>query len=536
MLLAGPGPMMELEVLVTRAARQGSVHIPDLLDTFALAVQGVHPHLGDAQRLDLHALSAAIAALPASASDAACLRFVPDLHGFAHTPLAAGIGRAGRLSDDSIAWEVKDGPAALLSRIALLCLVGHEARKAQRLRASAGKKALDSTTWALAMGHDEASITAAAAQSRDELLPWLTRKAPPEIHIHPGLAPQRWAERGSRAAERIVHHLAEAGMLNRPMHLWVGPSAVTACLSPYTRELRVPLTRWAQAQTLPTDWQPAGEHPSEDALYAIARDFLRTDARLVPEKRLAERTVGITGHTLDAVECDIIDCGRLELPLCDARLSPGRGDNWSAPPPVLVRLDSGGRGLEAPCLAKLLADVGHAVASITLFTDGPVDATVSAGAHAVDAIWPWGGQAPIILPAATPLRDPLPRGALLSAPGTPAAAAWGQASQWPRLTGLPVLGAATDAASLAAAVWQALHTASDAWDIGWWHVRREPGHALPAANIATHATLAIARLRHLWWGTPRPAQTSASAAAAASAHEVPTKRGGSTAWALRIKA
>ncbi|RYE93451.1 MAG: hypothetical protein EOO78_27085, partial [Oxalobacteraceae bacterium] len=186
----------------------------------------------------------------------------------------------------------------------------------------------------------------------------------PHTLVHHRFAPPRRRQASFAAGEDLVRLLAEAGLVDRPLHLFVGDSSFAECLSPYTRDLREQLLAWqATASSEPVDAEP-----SEDTLYELAASFVRSDPRLPAEKQVAERSVGIVRHHLDAgCELTVVDSVRLDWRCCDARL---QGVSLRSAPPVLVGLQGLDAAYLAPLLLHLLEVLGERLAGMLFVSHG----------------------------------------------------------------------------------------------------------------------------------------------------------------------
>ena len=242
------------------------------------------------------------------------------------------------------------------------------------------------------------------------------------------LKSQERRRRGERAGQRIASLLAESGYLTRPVHLWVGPGAVTECLSPYARDLRDALRTWALQKAhekhspLAEDLHEPSMQPSEDELYAIAHDFLRSDPRLPQERETAERSVGLTRHVVDGISLETIDLARIDLDLCDARLNVGY---IPSPAPVLLRLDPDPSDPDAFLLRSLLDTLGPTIASVTIVLEGSLLRGPPGSVLLPHLLIRWAGEQKLAPPATAPFdpedlngyaNGPVQRGAVLSVP------------------------------------------------------------------------------------------------------------------------
>lgn len=227
-------------------------------------------------------------------------------------------------------------------------------------------------------GLDELELQAADAQTDGAI--WLALLGDTELptaRLHTSLHPNRHRERYQRAGERIVTHLAEQGLAQRPVHLWVGPPVVVDCLSPYTRELSDVLVQWAakHPEMLGGDLRER-EHPAgEDVLYALAYDFLRSDSNLAKERAAADRSVGIGRECIDDIAFETVDLGRIDPAVVDSRLVGARAVEH--PAPVLLRVGPEPEDDGGALLRSLLDGLGEHIRSVTLVIDGsPINAPV----------------------------------------------------------------------------------------------------------------------------------------------------------------
>jgi hypothetical protein len=186
------------------------------------------------------------------------------------------------------------------------------------------------------------------------------------------------------------------GLADRPLHVVIGSPAVTDCVSPYTRELRSALLTWAERQgdALPGDLREVQHAPSEDVLYALAHEFLASDARLLDERLHADRTVGIQRHDLDGQPFELVDLGRIDPNVCDARLARLAPASDGA---VLLRLpldleDGSGSGV------RELLGAATNLRGITLVLDGTALLAAPGAVLLPSLLLRWAGESMIALP------------------------------------------------------------------------------------------------------------------------------------------
>jgi hypothetical protein len=428
----------ELETLILRAARRGVLDVAELLEAYVGLAPGNHPYLGDPRRVDLDAAVTALASLPQGLTDTREVLVVADLAGFAAEPVVSALLPAAKLPDGSLLVEGSFSLVSLVNLAAPLCLLAHEAAKAQRLllaesmapdeaesvppaavgpaesappvaappvaTASADEPPLDSATvraiiarLAFIWGVSERALEQAEADTQGALLRLLTGEVSlPPVRIHAALRPAAVRERGARAGERVAGALAEMGLAGRPLHLWIGNGVVSDCLSPYCRELRGVLTDWADQhpEQVGADLQGLTAAPGEDVLYALAHDFLRSDPALVPERDAADRTVGILRYAGNRFE--LIDLGRIDGAVCDARLAGLTVT--AAPAPVLVRLAPTLEDQEGAAIESLVELLGPTIASVTVTLDGTALSAAPGAVVVPNVAVRWAGLEKVAIP------------------------------------------------------------------------------------------------------------------------------------------
>ena len=203
---------------------------------------------------------------------------------------------------------------------------------------------------------------------------WADPRFNPLILVHPDLSQAACHSRGRHQGRAILGLLAEMGLASRPWHLWVGPRAPVALLSPYVRDLGDALTQWGAA--LPGLVVPE-DHPA--ARYAIADAFVASYPGLADERAEADRTVGIISARLHKLQAHIVDLARCQPELWDPRLpahnawQPQQGaDSHQAP--LLVQLPYAAAGLDERSLSALVArlsqSLGATLQSFTLCMPG----------------------------------------------------------------------------------------------------------------------------------------------------------------------
>lgn len=220
-------------------------------------------------------------------------------------------------------------------------------------------------------------VVLSARQARADASAGLQALAEPDFNptlwVHPDLSQDACHSRGRQQGRALLGLLAEMGLASRPWHLWVGPRAPVALLSPYVRDLGDALARWGAA--LPNVGAPE-DHPA--ARYAIADAFVASHVDLAQERAEADRTVGIISARVHKLEAHIVDLGRCLPDLWDPRLPPR--NVWQPrpdaphPAPLLVHIPYTAPGLDERTLSALLArlsqSVGATLQSLTVCLPG----------------------------------------------------------------------------------------------------------------------------------------------------------------------
>ncbi len=351
-----------------RAVRRGRVDLDDFLDPYAALRPGSHALLEDARRLDLAAVVAAFVALPRSLLSAPRLMAVPRLEGFTRTPIAGAGPRAALAADGTLLLETGLGQVSLVALIGALCALAWEQAKARRLLAGRVAEP-EMTSLAMDLGVEEALLRAAGDATGLAIFDLLRGVALPELRVHADCGEAATRERAEHSGRRVLAALAEMGLIERPIFLFIGSDLVTGILSPYARELRGPLLTWAAQKqpALGADLRDLSEPVGEDALYALAYDFVASDPTLAAERAQADRTVGILRYEGDGLPFELVDLGRIEPEGCDARLA---GLAAPTPAPVLVRLAYNLEDTDATLLRTLLEALGRRVIGAALVMEG----------------------------------------------------------------------------------------------------------------------------------------------------------------------
>jgi hypothetical protein len=242
----------------------------------------------------------------------------------------------------------------------------------------------------------------------------------------------------------------------------------------------------------------------EDALYAIAADFMATDERLSKERLEADRSVGIQRFDVDGQAFEIIDLGRVEAGVMDARIT-----RWylPEPAPVFLRLspdleDAGASGLEA-----LLATLGPALQSVTIVLEATSLEAAPGTVLLPDVLLSWAGEHKLAVPGAnrgdeselTSLAEGVETGgALLAVPhaGLLSTTHVSALAQRYKVRGIE-LGSSTSVAALADLVWAGV--LGPEVELTWAAVAAQyvrTGRA-SLATLSGQSALAVAKLRRI---------------------------------------
>ena len=456
----------EFDVLVARSIRRGRLDVGELLDAYGQLQPGGHPLIGERRCVDLEAMVAALTSLPRVLLDCHGIMVVTDLNGFDHTPVQSSVVPAGYLGDGTLLLEASLGYVSLMNIVAPMCLLAHELNKGHELLAKAGLVTVDSfaiekmdlfdapssekeekeeeekeedegkedefddqdqvaaaalARIAFALGVDQGRLEQADDATNGNLVRLLLAEVGlPEILLHHELTTAAISRKTRGRADTLLNTLAEMGLANRRLHLWIGDGVISDCLSPYTRDLRDVLIAWggANPQSLGGDLLSLDDTVSEDGLYALAHDFLRTDPALHRERAEAERTVGLIRCAVGESRYEIVDLGRVDPRVCDARLSA-----WhiSQPAPVIVRMGLDVEDTGASGLRHLLTTLSGSIASVTLVLDGTTLSGEPGTVLLPQLMVNWAGEEKLFLPSLQPLEidglvPAVLRGAMLSAP------------------------------------------------------------------------------------------------------------------------
>lgn len=232
--------------------------------------------------------------------------------------------------------------------------------------------------------------------------------SPPEVFVHPDLRDTACEARGKHRGRNILGWLAEMGLAARPWHLWIGPRAPIAVLSPYTRDLGEALWRWGQHSGAHPSDAPYDGGSAHPALYALADAFVADHPGLAQERAQAERSVGISQARVGGIEVAVVDVGRCAPSVWDTRLQQHNPWQEQDPrtAPLILQVPHAGlhhdeRGLSA-LVARLSHSLGATAQSITVCQPGHVRADRGDHLQATSVLCT-AGHWPLI--AATPVQQ-----------------------------------------------------------------------------------------------------------------------------------
>jgi hypothetical protein len=298
---------------------------------------------------------------------------------------------------------------------AVLCAASLTIR--ERLFGDATVHELTTAQLALRLGVDGEALAQACA---DDPALWSRLAALAQQPFTPRLIARDLPPVSGRAAalwQDVLAALAEVDADHKPLAVWVAPLWVADIVSPYAREVRPLLTRWAAQQEDLSALAEKLAQGDEDAAYLCAELFASAHAEVRTEKESAEANAGvITLHDAEGRALGkIVDGARLDAGHLDRRL----GDlSRLAPPAPIILLLASGEADVAYALRRLLCEVNAPFASVTICAEARTETLHSvAGARALDA-----AMRPLLLAAPA---DDVARAAGVALPHAAMAAALG---------------------------------------------------------------------------------------------------------------
>lgn len=207
--------------------------------------------------------------------------------------------------------------------------------------------------------------------------PFSVRLLSRNLHVASARAESLWQD--------LLAALAEVDADHKPLAVWVAPLWVADLVSPYTREVRPLLTKWAAQQEDLTALTARLADGDEDAAYLCADLFASVHREVREERETAEAACGVvTLHDTEGVAvAKVIESARLDARHVDRRL--GDLGRLTPPAPIVLVLASGDPDV-AYALRRLLCEVNAPFSSVTICAPA-LTASVNgvAGARALDA-------------------------------------------------------------------------------------------------------------------------------------------------------
>ena len=497
----------EFDALLTRAMRQGTLDPTELVDTYQKLQLSPPEPAEQIRRLASHLQS-----LPADLFACEEVTVVHQLEGLPYAPLpsrSSPFQSAWQETDEHLLVEMNFGKVSLVHFATHLCALAEYYLQTLETFGAPGQFAHreglshEAMAQELQLPTDELD---ALFEATHQLLPRLLvgELTFPELHIHASLNPENLNHAIHQAALGLLQTLAESGFTKRPLHLWIGNDLPVHHLSPYSRDLNEQLHSWAQQN--PERLGPDIPHPASsdpDVLYAVALDFLNSDATLQQERHQANREAGIQHLTLLNQPCEVVDLSQLDHGATDARLSRQAP---TSPCPVLIRLPHLLEDSEGQLLRTLTQKLGPALHGVTLAMPGSHLGHPPGSLLLPDLVLRWAGHRKTPLPIRSALQEVFPQneGGVLLTCQSGALISTGQLnhlSKELRLTGLNVgFGGLLEA--LADALWSG-HL-SPHCRVQWPMVAQDPTHSLrpSLAEIQAWAQVIHATLRPLLGAAP----------------------------------
>lgn len=345
--------LSELSVLIRRGVRRGVVDLDDILDTFILLFKLPHPKSDNAlQNLPIAAIFEAWVAFP--------LEEHPNIQIVAaHTNEQQDEDATVVDNYHAQTFTITPSFSTLVETFVQLLFLKYARATVEHVQQTKNLAPSD----VLTLFSDQTFAPAHVEQ----LCAWLLGPAALRRVFVENAFFERADSPTEGAVAQLLAHIAEQGLLQRPLHLFFGPPIFTWCLSPYVRDLREPIIQWARdfQTSVASDLHDLPDVIHEDLLYALAHDFNAIDPRLRDERHRADRTVGIFRFPLGVQLVDVIDCGRIDKKAIDVRIP---WQKFHAAPPVFIRLSITGGASEL--ITQLLSLTSDHIRGLTLVYDG----------------------------------------------------------------------------------------------------------------------------------------------------------------------
>lgn len=214
------------------------------------------------------------------------------------------------------------------------------------------------TRLALALGVDAPALMA-AVERRPAVLDRLVRLVQqphlPQLKTR-GINRSRDTQRAKALWREVLSGLAALDADNRPIVVWVAPLWVGDLVSPYVREVRPLLTRWASENAALESLGALIHSGDADAAYLCANLLASFDRNVRDEKENADASVGIfsINDPEGVAVAKVIDTGRLEANALDPRVGDVAG--LVGPAPIVLVLNDSDPDV-GHTFARLLAEV-----------------------------------------------------------------------------------------------------------------------------------------------------------------------------------
>jgi hypothetical protein len=177
---------------------------------------------------------------------------------------------------------------------------------------------------ALALGFDTTAMLAAVAR-QPSLIERIVRLAQhPQLQVVKtrGITRTRQTERAEGLWRELLAGLASLGADSRPLIIWVAPLWTADLVTPYVREVRPLLSKWARNNAALENLGELVERGDDDAAYLCANLLTLMDREVRDERESSDETVGV--FTLQDGRGErmakVIDCARLEANAIDPRV------------------------------------------------------------------------------------------------------------------------------------------------------------------------------------------------------------------------
>lgn len=214
------------------------------------------------------------------------------------------------------------------------------------------------TRLALTLGFDAAEFRG-AVERQPSLLERIVRlsQSPQLQQLKTrGITRGRQTPRATALWRDLLQGLSSLDADHRPIIVWVAPLWVSDLVSPYVREVRPLLARWASESEALANLGALVQSGDEDAVYLCSNLVTSFNREVRDERDSADASVGIFSITDDdgAAMAKIVDCARLEANAVDPRV--GDVAKLSGPAPIVLVFNEGDPDV-GYAFSRLLAEV-----------------------------------------------------------------------------------------------------------------------------------------------------------------------------------